>query len=79
MLRERVIRTIVLCGVATHIGVESTVRSATSQGFEIFLAENATTSISADTRRCSTTHVFLDSWMAMLTLKLPRPALARGS
>jgi len=58
VLCERGVRTIVLCGVATHIGVESTARSAASRGFEVVLAEDATTSISADAHRYSTTHVF---------------------
>ena len=58
MLRERGVRTIVLCGVATHIGVESTARSAASRGFEVVLAEDAATSISADAHRYSTAHVF---------------------
>jgi nicotinamidase-related amidase len=58
VLRERGIRTIVLCGVATHIGVESTARSAASRGFEVVLVEDATTSISADAHQYSTTYVF---------------------
>ena len=58
VLCERGVRTIVLGGVATHIGVESTARSAASRGFEVVLAEDATTSISADAHRYSTTHVF---------------------
>src|ERR1700722_5404260 len=57
-LRRRGIRTIVLCGVATHIGVESTARSAASRGFEVVLAEGATASPSADAHRYAITNVF---------------------
>jgi nicotinamidase-related amidase len=58
MLRQRGIRTIVLCGVATHIGVESTARSAASRGFDVVLAEDATTSTSADAHQYAITRVF---------------------
>jgi nicotinamidase-related amidase len=58
VLREHGVRTIVFCGVATHIGVESTGRSAASRGFEVVLAEDATTSTSADAHRYSITHIF---------------------
>jgi nicotinamidase-related amidase len=58
MLRQRGVRTIVLCGVATHIGVESTARSAASRGFDVVLAEDATTSTSAEAHQYAITRVF---------------------
>ncbi len=47
-LRRRGIRTIVLGGIATNIGVESTARQAWEHGYEVVVAEDATTSVSAD-------------------------------
>jgi nicotinamidase-related amidase len=43
-LRRRGIRTIVLCGIATNYGVESTARDAWERGFEVVFAEDAMTS-----------------------------------
>src|ERR1700742_4564804 len=47
-LRRRGIQTIVLAGVATNIGVESTARQAWEHGYAIILVEGATTSRSAE-------------------------------
>jgi nicotinamidase-related amidase len=47
-LRRRGIRTIVLGGIATNIGVESTARQAWEHGYAIVLAEDATTGQSAE-------------------------------
>lgn len=44
-LRRRGIRTIVLCGVATNFGVESTARDAWQLGYEVVIAEDACSSI----------------------------------
>jgi nicotinamidase-related amidase len=46
-LRRRGIRTVVLGGVATNMGVESTARQAWERGYEVVLAEDATTSLTA--------------------------------
>jgi len=43
-LRRRGVRTIVLCGIATNFGVESTARDAWQLGYEVLLAEDACTS-----------------------------------
>ena len=43
-LRRRGITTIVLCGIATNYGVESTARDGWERGFEIVFAEDAMTS-----------------------------------
>jgi nicotinamidase-related amidase len=47
-LRRRGIQTIVLGGIATNIGVESTARQAWEHGYSIILAEDATTGQSAE-------------------------------
>lgn len=47
LLRERGIDTIVLAGIATNFGVESTARQATSLGFNVVIAEDACTSLDA--------------------------------
>jgi len=47
-LRRRGIQTIVLAGVATNIGVESTARQAWEHGYSLVFAEDATTSMSAE-------------------------------
>ena len=40
-LRRRGIRTIILCGIATNFGVESTARDAWERNYEIIFAEDA--------------------------------------
>lgn len=52
-LRRREVRTIVLCGIATNYGVESTARFAYELGFAQVFAEDAMTSMSADLHRMS--------------------------
>jgi nicotinamidase-related amidase len=47
-LRRRGIDTIVLCGIATNIGVESTARFAFEYGYQQIFAEDATASRSKD-------------------------------
>jgi len=47
-LRRRGIRTIVLAGIATNIGVESTARQAWEHGYSLIVAEDATTGMSAE-------------------------------
>lgn len=46
-LRRREVTTIVLCGIATEFGVESTARDAYERGYEIVFAEDAMTGRSA--------------------------------
>lgn len=50
-LRRRGIHTIVLGGVATNMGVESTARQAWEHGYAVVLAEDATSSASAEMHR----------------------------
>jgi nicotinamidase-related amidase len=47
-LRRRGIQTIVLGGVATNMGVESTARQAWEHGYALVIVEDATTSMSAE-------------------------------
>jgi nicotinamidase-related amidase len=47
-LRRRNIRTLVLGGIATNIGVESTARAAYDQGYALILVEDAMSSMTAD-------------------------------
>lgn len=42
-LRRRGLKTIVLCGIATEFGVESTARDAYERGYELVFAEDAMT------------------------------------
>jgi len=56
-LRRRGIQTIVLAGVATNIGVESTARAAWEHGYALILAEDATTSMSAEMHDFSINHI----------------------
>ncbi len=57
-LRRRGIQTIVLAGVSTNIGVESTARQAWENGYALVLAEDATTSQSAELHRFSVENIF---------------------
>jgi nicotinamidase-related amidase len=47
-LRRRGITSVVVGGVATNMGVESTARAAHEHGYAVVLAEDATTSLSAE-------------------------------
>jgi nicotinamidase-related amidase len=57
-LRRRNLNTIVLCGIATAIGVESTARDAYERGFEQVFAEDAMTGLSAESHANSITSIF---------------------
>jgi nicotinamidase-related amidase len=52
-LRRRGITTIVLAGIATNIGVESTAREAWQHNYAVVLAEDACSSFSAEMHRFS--------------------------
>ena len=47
-LRRRGIRTMVLAGISTNIGVESTARQAWEHGYQLILVEDASSSSSAE-------------------------------
>jgi nicotinamidase-related amidase len=57
-LRRRKIDTIVLCGIATNYGVESTARFAYESGYEQIFVEDATSSMSKEIHDLSIDHVF---------------------
>jgi nicotinamidase-related amidase len=56
-LRRRGIQTIVLGGISTNIGVESTARQAWEHGYAIILAEDATSSQSAEIHKFSVENI----------------------
>jgi nicotinamidase-related amidase len=56
-LRRRRIRTIVLGGVSTQIGVESTARQAYEHGYDLLIVKDATTSSAAEGHEMSMKHI----------------------
>ena len=57
-LRRRGIRTIILAGIATNMGVESTARAAHDQGYELVFAEDAMSSLNAEFHQFSVQNIF---------------------
>lgn len=57
-LRRRGVKTIVLCGIATNFGVESTARDAWERSYEIIFAEDAMSSMEAESHRFAITKIF---------------------
>ncbi|NDJ58019.1 hydrolase [Enterobacteriaceae bacterium 4M9] len=57
-LRRRSIDTIILCGIATNIGVESTARNAWELGFNLVIAEDACSAADSAQHNNSFTHIF---------------------
>lgn len=57
-LRRRGIDTIILCGISTNIGVESTARNGWELGFNLIIAEDACSAASAEQHQGSMTHIF---------------------
>ncbi|GBR10283.1 hydrolase [Gluconacetobacter liquefaciens] len=57
-LRRRGITTIVLGGIATNMGVESTARAAHEHGYAVVVAEDATSALSADMHGFAFDHIF---------------------
>jgi nicotinamidase-related amidase len=57
-LKRRGIRTIVLGGVATHIGVEATARQAWDLGYELVIVRDATTSLALEPHEGTMRHIF---------------------
>ena len=57
-LRRRGIGTIVLGGIATNMGVESTARPAWEHGYNVVFAEDATSARSADDHAFAFTRIF---------------------
>jgi nicotinamidase-related amidase len=57
-LRRRGVTTIVLGGIATNMGVESTARAAHEHGYAVALVEDAMASFSADMHAFAIAHIF---------------------
>jgi len=57
-LHRRGIDTIVLCGISTNIGVESTARQAYELGYNQIFIEDASTAFSAEEHQHSFKHIF---------------------
>jgi nicotinamidase-related amidase len=57
-LRRRQIRTVVMRGIATNIGVESTARAAYDRGYELVFAEDAMSSVSGEAHGFAVSTIF---------------------
>lgn len=57
-LRRRGIDTLILCGIATNIGVESTARHAWELGFSLIIAEDACSAASQEQHQSSMRYIF---------------------
>ena len=57
-LRRRGLTTIILCGIATEFGVESTARDAHERAFEQLFPHDAMTARTADSHANAVTHIF---------------------
>jgi nicotinamidase-related amidase len=58
ILRRKSIRTLVMAGVATNFGVESTARAAFDRGYELVFAEDAMSSVTADAHSFAVKDIF---------------------
>lgn len=57
-LRRRGVETIVLGGIATNFGVESTARQAWEHGYAVVIAEDLCTSVSEELHQVAVRHIF---------------------
>lgn len=57
-LRSRGIETVVITGIATNMGVESTGREGAALGFNVVLVEDAMTTLSAEAHEFAVTTIF---------------------
>jgi nicotinamidase-related amidase len=57
-LRRRHLKTIILCGISTNIGVESTARDAYERGFEQVFVEDAMSAMTAQEHAGTIRHIF---------------------
>jgi nicotinamidase-related amidase len=73
-LRRRGIRTIVLGGVATNMGVESTARQAWEHGYEVVLAEDATASQTPEMHQFAINTIF-----PLISRVVPSSGIALGN
>jgi hypothetical protein len=73
-LKERGVTQVVIAGVATSFGVESTARQAYDDGYNVTLAIDAMTDVRAESHEHSVTRVF-----PVLERPGPRPTSSRCS
>jgi nicotinamidase-related amidase len=52
------VKTIVLCGIATNFGVESTARDGWERNYEILFAEDAMSGLDAESHQFAITKIF---------------------
>lgn len=57
-LRRRGVHTLILGGIATSMGVESTARSAWEHGYELVICEDLCADLNAETHASSFRHIF---------------------
>jgi len=57
-LRRRSVRTIVLCGIATNFGVESTARDGWERGYALVFAEDAMAGLTSEAHRFAVSTIF---------------------
>ena len=57
-LRRRGVRTVVVGGIATNFGVESTVRCAWEHGYDVVVAEDACATMSPELHEMAIQHIF---------------------
>lgn len=69
-LRRNNVKNIILCGIATNYGVESTAREAFDRGFRLYFAEDAMTSGGAELHHFSTQKLFPAMGKVRSTLQL---------
>lgn len=58
LLRRRGIKTLIMAGIATNMGVESTARAAFDHGYELVFADDAMTSFSAEAHQFACENMF---------------------
>ncbi|WP_428377944.1 hydrolase [Lichenicoccus sp.] len=76
LLRRRGIGSVVIGGIATNFGVESTARHAWELGYHVVIAEDACTSVSAEAHGFAITHVLprVARVVQIADISLPRRA-----
>ncbi len=57
-LRRRSVTTIVLCGISTNFGVESTARDAFERAYQLVFAEDAMAGMAAEAHQFTVTQIF---------------------
>ncbi len=57
-LRRRGVTTIIMAGIATNLGVESTARAAFDEGYQLVFAEDAMSTMSAEMQQFATKNIF---------------------